>query len=83
MRIREDVIKSARKSHKIKTRIMLDLNISLPTVYRWLELNENNGNLTRLQVLLIFAQELGFTSKDTLEGVELSKLIQYEQSKLK
>lgn len=79
MKIREDVIQLAYKSHKIRTKIMLDLNVSLPTVYRWLKCNEDNGNLTRLQVLLIFAQELGIDSIDVLAHKELTKLVKYEQ----
>lgn len=79
MKIREEVIQFAYRNHKIRARIMLELNVSLPTIYRWLKTNEENGNLTRLQVLLIFAQELGLDSIDLLAHKELSKLIKYEQ----
>lgn len=75
MKLREEAIQFAYRNNKIRARIMLELNVSLPTIYRWLKANEENGNLTRLQVLLIFAEELGFDSIDLLVHKELAKLI--------
>jgi len=67
MKLKNDVIELIRKNNRVKGRMCYELNVSVPTIYRWIVLNENDGALTRQKVLQIISEELAMDTSALLE----------------
>jgi transcriptional regulator with XRE-family HTH domain len=65
MKIRKLVLLAIRGSRKIKTDLMAALDISQPTLSRFL--NDNDENLTKAAALKVIREELGLTDDEILD----------------
>lgn len=52
---------------KTRTRLALDMNCSVYTVDRWINDNEENGDLTKSKCIQIISEETGLQNSEILE----------------
>ena len=67
MKLTKQAIASIRKNAECKRELMYQLKISYTTIYRWMESNENNNNLTKALSLKIISETTGLTNGQILE----------------
>ena len=67
MRLTKQAIASIRKNAECKRELMYQLKISYTTIYRWLESNNANNDLTKALSLKIISETTGLTNKQILE----------------
>lgn len=67
MRLTKQAIASIRKNAECKRELMYQLKISYTTIYRWMESNEYNNNLTKALSLKIISETTGLTNGQILE----------------
>jgi len=67
MKLKNEVIEMIRKNNRVKGRMCYELNVSVPTIYRWIVLNENDGALTKQKVLQIISEELDIDASAILD----------------
>ena len=67
MRLTKQAIATIRKNAECKRELMYQLKISYTTIYRWLESNNANNDLTKALSLKIISETTGLTNKQILE----------------
>lgn len=67
MRLTKQAIATIRKNAECKRELMYQLKISYTTIYRWLEPNEDNNDLTKALSLKIISETTGLTNEQILE----------------
>ena len=80
MKLKNEVIEMIRKNNRVKGRMCYELNVSVPTIYRWIVLNENDGALTKQKVLQIISEELDMDASAILDenrDVKRSRFIRF------
>ena len=67
MRLTKQAIAAIRKNAECKRELMYQLEISYTTIYRWLESNNANNDLTKALSLKIINETTGLTNEQILE----------------
>jgi len=67
MRLTKQAIASIRKNAECKRELMYQLKISYTTIYRWLESNNANNDLTKALSLKIISETTGLKQNEILE----------------
>jgi DNA-binding transcriptional regulator YiaG len=67
MKITESTISKIRTNVRVKNRLALALDCSVPTVERWIKENESNGDLTKATAVQIISEETDLTQGEILE----------------
>ena len=67
MRLTKQAINAIRKNAECKRELMYQLEISYTTIYRWLESNKQNNDLTKALSLNIISETTGLTNEQILE----------------
>lgn len=68
MRLSKKAIKAM--TVRIRNRIALSLNCSVPTVDRWIKENDSDSDLTKATALQIIKEETGLSDQQILEGIK-------------
>ena len=64
MRLTKQAIAAIRKNAECKRELMYQLEISYTTIYRWLESNNANNDLTKALSLKIISETTGFLKQN-------------------
>lgn len=64
IKLKDEVITSIRESSRLKNRILFELDMSSPTLYRLLK--SNSDDLTKANTLRIISEELGIRPEELL-----------------
>ena len=67
MRLTKQAIAAIRKNAECKRELMYQLEISYTTIYRWLESNNPNNDLTKALSLKIISETTGLTNEQILQ----------------
>lgn len=67
IRLKQSVIEAIRGDQTTRNRLMYELNISYPTMQRYLD--NNSDNLTKAKTLVLISQATGISKKDLLETI--------------
>ena len=67
MKLTKQAIATIRKNAECKRELMYQLEISYTTIYRWLESNNANNDLTKALSLKIISETTGLTNEQILE----------------
>jgi DNA invertase Pin-like site-specific DNA recombinase len=67
MRLTKQAIATIRKNAECKRELMYQLKISYTTIYRWLESNNANNDLTKALSLKIISETTGLKQNEILE----------------
>ncbi len=67
MRLTKQAISTIRKNAECKRELMYQLKISYTTIYRWLESNNANNDLTKALSLKIISETTGLKQNEILE----------------
>lgn len=67
MRLTKQAIASIRKNAECKRELMYQLEKSYTTLYRWLESNNANNDLTKALSLKIISETTGLKQNEILE----------------
>ena len=67
MKLTKQAIATIRKNAECKRELMYHLEISYTTIYRWLESNNANNDLTKALSLKIISETTGLKQNEILE----------------
>lgn len=67
MRIKKKVLEKIDESDTTVVRLVRELKVSYPTVRRWINANEEDGQLTTATAVKIIREELGLPDSQILE----------------
>lgn len=67
MKLTKQAIATIRKNAECKRELMYQLEISYTTIYRWLESNSPNNDLTKALSLKIISETTGLKQNEILE----------------
>ena len=67
MKLTKQAIATIRKNTECKRELMNQLEISYTTIYRWLESNNANNDLTKALSLKIISETTGLKQNEILE----------------
>ena len=67
MKLTKQAIATIRKNAECKRELMYQLKISYTTIYRWLESNNANNDLTKALSLKIISETTGLKQNEILE----------------
>lgn len=67
MKLTKQAIAAIRKNAECKRELMYQLETSYTTIYRWLESNNANNDLTKALSLKIISETTGLTNEQILE----------------
>ena len=58
MKVNTEVLDLLKFSNTAKARLMYEFDVSEQTVLRWVEMNKEDGDLTRVRAVRLLAEEL-------------------------
>ena len=75
MRITEKAIQAIKDSESAKRELVYQLEISYTSLYRWLNTNADNGNLTTHLATRIISEETGLQVSEILDESEKDEFV--------
>lgn len=66
MKVKENILELVKASNKVKARLAYELDVSGQSVFRWIQANEPDGELTRQKAVNVISVELGIPADEIL-----------------
>jgi hypothetical protein len=76
MKLSEQAIDAMPTGSKLRKRLSYELNVDRTTIDRWVEKNEEDGDLTRITALNIISEETGLAMDEILISESTKKVTQ-------
>lgn len=58
MKVKDEILEIMKTSNKVKARLAYEFDVSGQSVFRWLQANEIDGELTRQKAVNVISEEL-------------------------